>query len=76
MKNIEFIGNIPPEIVEKAQSTLKKTKSFHSGWKRLSGLPSHLAYRLDCNYRILLSETGNAIVANHDAYSRKIKNLK
>lgn len=76
MRDIELIGNIPPEIIKKAQSALKKTKSFHSGWKRLSGLSSHLAYRLDSNYRILLSETGNAIVGNHDVYSRKIKNLK
>jgi hypothetical protein len=77
MKDVKIIVKVPPEIIKKVDYALQKPKSFQLGWKKLSGLSSYLANRLDNNYRILLSSTGNAKVSNHhDYYYNKINNLK
>jgi len=71
---VEFSRNVPGRIKEKAINAL--TDIDMSRWKKLSGLKELYSYRLDMNYRIILSLNGKAKVSDHDKYEKKIKIIK
>ncbi len=76
MIDIQYVDDIPDKLKMKARRMLNLIQIGNFRWKKLKSLPKYLAFRLNPNYRILLSDAGLALVCNHDTYARKIKTLK
>jgi plasmid maintenance system killer protein len=75
MKEITTLGACPKRIINKATQILLRSPK-QRGEKRVSGLKSFISIRVNHKYRMLLSERGEVFLGVHDAYEKKIRNLK
>jgi hypothetical protein len=75
MKQLSYV---PQRLLNKAAEIVDLfLNSIREGWKPLIGLKNAwYSFKLDINYRLLTDGRGTFFVGSHDAYEKKIKNLK
>ncbi len=76
MRSIVILGKCPNQILSKAMLLIRSLQSENVRYKKLSGLRSYSAIKINKNYRILLSPSGSIFVGSHSQYERKIKLLR
>jgi hypothetical protein len=76
MRSIVILGKCSNQILAKAMFLIRSLQSGNIRYKKLSGLRSYSAIKINKNHRILLSPSGSIFVGSHSQYERKIKQLR